>query len=68
MHDYIYPIHPEDEIRAAEEEYLVFPFYPKFTTNGAKLFAVVKSAPKSLIESWTAAKSHLPSANDPLSD
>jgi hypothetical protein len=67
MHDYIYPIHPEDEIRAAEE-YSMHPFYPKFTTNGAKLLAVVKSTAKSFIESWTAAKSHSPSANDPLSN
>jgi len=44
MHDYIHPIHPEDEIRAAEGAYLMHRSYPEFT---AKRFPLAKSAPKS---------------------
>jgi len=44
MHDYIHPIHREDEIRAAEGEHLMHRSYPEFT---AKRLALAKSAPKS---------------------
>ena len=65
MHDYIHPIHPEDEIQAAEGEYLMYRSYPEFT---AKRLAMAKSAPRLPIDNWTDAQHRAPSANDPLTN
>jgi hypothetical protein len=65
MHDYIHAIHPEDEIQAAEGEYLMYRSYPEFT---AKRLAMAKSAPRMLIDSWTDAQRRAPSANDLLTN
>jgi hypothetical protein len=64
MHDYIHPIHPEDEIQPAEGEYLMYRSYPEFT---AKRLAMAKSA-RTPIESWTTSHHRAPSANDPLTN
>ena len=65
MHDYIHAIHPEDEIQAAEGEYLMYRSYPEFT---AKRLAMAKSAPRMRIDNWTDAQHRAPSANDPLTN
>jgi hypothetical protein len=65
MHDYIHAIHPEDEIQAAEGEYLMYRSYPEFT---AKRLAMTKSTPRMAIDSWTDAQRWAPSANDPLTN
>jgi hypothetical protein len=65
MHDYIHPIYPEDEVQAAEGEYLMYRSYPEFT---AKRLAMAKSAPKSLTKSWTDTRRRPPSADDPLTN
>jgi len=65
MHDYIPPIHPEDEILASEGEHLMYRSYPEFT---AERLDMAKSATKSLIESWTDAHRRPPFANDLLTN
>lgn len=64
MHDYIHPIHPEDEIQP-EGEYLMYRSYPEFT---AKRLAMAKLAHPTFTESWTNACRRTPSANDPLTN
>jgi len=64
MHDYIHPIHPEDEVQA-EGEYLMYRSYPEFT---AKRLAMARSASISFTESYTDTYRRPPSANDPLTN
>jgi hypothetical protein len=65
MHDCIHAIHPEDEIQAAEGEYLMHRSYPEFT---AKRLAMAKLVPRMPIDGWTDGQRRAPSANDPLTN